>query len=816
MIKKIKIIDCYNIFKKYGNLNIKVKTPYGYNLIEGCDITAKNSKTYTIKTENEKYLKCSPHHKMKCSNGKFISANKLLVGKTKLITEEGTSKVKSLEISNKKEDLYDIQVKNVKQYYSNGIVSHNSTLFKTLTYILYSKSLETETKMKYGDIRYVNNKLNVNHCMGYLVIEANGEYYAIKRETKVERKKDGEIKGTPTTVTYYKLNSPDDDFLNENYNNNETEKDKNDTQRKIDKIIGSYENFKRVTLTTSDTLNKILSNEKADFIDSLLFDSGLDIFDKKLFEFKEYNKELSKIPKVSCNIETSLKSIKNLELEIEKINDEINDLENVKLPELGERIIKGENYKDDLVKKLHKIDDDIYKLNVNQTNEEIRKYNLDISELNKKENKINNAISELKENYDENKLNSLIEKKELHKQEEYDLKLKIKNINNDIDKIKYDIQTENNKILLLKKDGSKKKNKMIELKNSKNCPTCKQPLSANYQDHINEKINELKKEVFSIANEIKNIENNIIPSLKKLIDEKEKEIDNVEKEINSKSIKMENVLKEIGELINDKNEVEKRKELQNEVEKIPLNIENLKLKIDNLQRKIDQYTQSLNQIKENNKIEILIEKSKEKILQLKNEENQLKDEIYNKTTIRTQNLINIKETNDLIIKFKEQEKQDRILNIYKKCIHRDGIPTQLLKTYAIPKINNELSKLLSNIGFKVWLDENDLKLKLAYNNKMNAIIDAISSSGKERTFSSICLKSALNRINAKSKPKILLLDEVMGKLTEESVEEFIDILKAIKENINKLLIVEHNVTINPDYIIEVKRSEEGISSLTLE
>ena len=107
-------------------------------------------------------------------------------------------------------------------------------------------------------------------------------------------------------------------------------------------------------------------------------------------------------------------------------------------------------------------------------------------------------------------------------------------------------------------------------------------------------------------------------------------------------------------------------------------------------------------------------------------------------------------------------------------------------------------------------------MKLSYNNNVKGIIDAISASGKERTFASVALKFALNQINMKSKPTLFLLDEVMGKLTEDSVSEFVGVLQAIREKVNKVLIVEHNHEVSPDYIIDVTKDENNISTLTIE
>jgi hypothetical protein len=46
--------------------------------------------------------------------------------------------------------------------------------------------------------------------------------------------------------------------------------------------------------------------------------------------------------------------------------------------------------------------------------------------------------------------------------------------------------------------------------------------------------------------------------------------------------------------------------------------------------------------------------------------------------------------------------------------------------------------------------------------------NAIESSGKERTFCALVLKIALRQINVKSRPNFIILDEIMGKLYENS------------------------------------------------
>ncbi|MFV2016227.1 MAG: hypothetical protein ACC656_12410, partial [Candidatus Heimdallarchaeota archaeon] len=374
--------------------------------------------------------------------------------------------------------------------------------------------------------------------------------------------------------------------------------------------------------------------------------------------------------------------------------------------------------------------------------------------------------------YDEEKLKELLDRKELHRDGEFGVKNQIKDVEGEIRDVEYAASTLRGDNVRLKEQGGKLKKDIEILKSNTNCPTCGQLLDDNHQEHIKEQVKEVEKEMFEIAKKIRKKAAEVIVHESDIGSHKTK-IANLNGDIKKMSLEMEEVLNEIGELTNDKNEVDRRKLLVVEAEKIPLQIENLNLQRVNIYQKVDLYNQSLKQIEENKKINIGIDAAKKRLGDLKYEKDNYKDDIYSFNTQRGQKVVSIRETGDLIITWKEQERQDQILNIYKKCIHRDGIPTQLLKTYAIPKINKELSNLLEDVSFSIWLDDDYLKLKLAYNGRMDAVIDAISASGKERTFASVALKFALNQINTKSKPTLFLLDEVSGKLTEDSIGEFV-------------------------------------------
>ena len=692
-----------------------------------------------------------------------------------------------------------------------------TTIMKILTYILFGKTLETESRMKYGDMRFVNNRNGATSCEAYLVIEANGEYFGIKKKTEINKNRSGEVTGAPTTLSYYILTTPDDEMNDEALIEKLDEDRRVKTQKKIESIIGSYDNFMRIVMTTSDTLNRILSNDMAIFIDSLLYDSGLDIFDKKLEGLKVYQKRVNEKPRVNCNVEfTNVENV-TLQQEIVTLEGEITGFEEKTIPDIQQHIKDGRTYIETLSKKLYKIDSEIYNLDVDVAREDISANKKNIVEIKAREMILKQSILPLQETYDEKRLLELIGKKDTHKTNEYSQKLIIKGLEQEKTNEEHQIEIINGDIFRLKQDGAKLKKEIADLKSSKICSQCGQVINKQeHIDHINKTVKLKETEMFSIANKI-NIKDTVDKHEHQIIiDIKVAAIAKVNEEIKTASLEMEGILKEIGTLTNERNDVEKRKELQNELDQIPTKIQNEELKISILEQKITSHENSLLQIEENQKIEKGIAAARIRIAELETQETDAKEDVFIRKTSIGEKQIKIKNNELLIAEFKIQEYRDIVMNLYKKCVHRDGIPRQMLSNYIIPKINLTLENILSVAPFKVWLDVDELRPKLVYNNRPTAIIDCISASGKERTFSSVVLKFALNQINVKAKPTIFLLDEVMGKLDENSVEEFIEMLQLIKANMKKVLVVEHIHEINPDYLINVQLNEDGISSLQLE
>ena len=130
-----KIVKLYKEHPEYIG-KVFVDTPYGKKRILYADIVEKNTEVYKLKTDIYELIG-SPQHRVECnnkwmylkdiSNGDFVS------------TINGKKKVLLCQKENDLYDLYDIQVEDVEQYYSNGILSHNSSFLETIPFALFGK-----------------------------------------------------------------------------------------------------------------------------------------------------------------------------------------------------------------------------------------------------------------------------------------------------------------------------------------------------------------------------------------------------------------------------------------------------------------------------------------------------------------------------------------------------------------------------------------------------------------------------------------------------------------------------------------------------
>lgn len=742
-----------------------------------------------------------------------------------------------------------------------------TTILDVITYILYGTTMTTEKREKFGDNRYINNKRKLNHCDGGITINIDGEKYLIYRKTERKLNKQGEITSCSTKLDYYKGT----EMIEKNKLVGETNIK---TQQELDSIIGNFQDFIRLTLTNADNINELLSIDRSVFIDNIIRDAGYDVFDKKLNEFKEYKKSLN-LEKININVDKVSKEIDELLDKIKIDKEKIKEIsKNVDDKEKESDSLQKE--KEIFISKLNKIDDEIIRLDYDDLKTDIELCDNNIQYDYQSIKDLENKVDQLPKDFDNTELQKQRELYEKYKdglsnadlelsrldRGKSDLEYDIKDIDNKVkykrtdfeknilDKIKSyetDIRFLENDITNLKKDGTKIKDNIDKLKNSntetKICPTCLRQLDDHSSEHFEKEILKNKEELEKISsigkdkiNKIKgirekidilNVENideneefisfiNNIEKEKNLIElkikEKDDKITSIKNKISEVKPKIDSIKDTVNKLESDKNNYDKKLSIESRIKDIRIKIKENKTENDKKKEKLNKYLENKQFIDDNKKINEEINNLNKNILNISNnikEFNNLKIELNNNIVLRKKVIDDYEEK---IEKFKNQEKSEFINNTYMKSMHRDGLPTYLLKK-SIHIINNELNNLLSNVDFNLLFD-NELNLKMKSKNDEQEY-NAVEGSGKERTFNSCALKIALRKINNTSKPNFILFDEIMTKLVDNSVEEFTEFLYELKNHIDKILLIEHIHQIKYDYLINVSKDKNGISTLNI-
>ncbi len=742
----------------------------------------------------------------------------------------------------------------VNWQYKDGlyhIIGNNArgktTILYVISYLLFGVTPSTGKKQKYGDNRFINNRRNLDYCNGEIIVNINDERFLITRYTKRKwNRNKTDLTSCSTNVNFIRLNSNDEQV-------NETEEQKKDTQKIINESIGTFDDFIRKVYTDSDSLNTLLSNDRSQFITNILYDTGLDIFDKKLDSYKDYKKEAYVTKeKIVMDLPEREQKIQEIIHQIASKQGEVNEIKSINLIDINDRINKGTILKEDEIKKLHKIDSNLTNLNIDNIKLDINKLTTEKQEKINEIDILDNRINKLAKEYDAIKLKELQENVIENKEAIISYKQSIVKFKNEIEQNTHKIHVINGEILLINKEITQYniqidneikfidrdinliKTEISNLEKSKTCPTCKRLYGDKevsiIQQTILDKENLIKEKELSKIHEnnttIIEINKNIV-ELQVNIGLKELSKPNILdlniiieeniKKINSDIDLINNKINEIQENITliekNKLEFELSEKLELQRDNIPTLISLIDLKIQNHLRNIDDYEKNLVNIIENKKIEEKITKFDNRLKELEIERDNINNNInYIEKTVIINLNNEIESIKILIEKFKIQERKELVNKIYLDLIHRDGLPTLLLRR-MLPQLNNELKDLLSDADFTLWFND-DVELYMS-NNMYDTPQDALQGSGMERTLVAFVLKLTFMKISNKSRYNILLFDEITGKLDPENVEKFTDLLNKAKAFIDKIVIIDHYNTFNNDYIISCDVDENLISTLTL-
>lgn len=271
--------------------------------------------------------------------------------------------------------------------------------------------------------------------------------------------------------------------------------------------------------------------------------------------------------------------------------------------------------------------------------------------------------------------------------------------------------------------------------------------------------------------------------------------------------------KSFTQLKKDFDEYEKNKLVK---EKYELSIESSDLKIDTLKNKITLWEKIQDKISENKKIDEMLIKADLRLEELDYLKKQKNDNILNNNYQIENSDEKIENNKKLILKIKQDEEKEKIYKIYLEAYGKNGLSKIIMKN-MMPLINSELQRLMEDsCYFKLEIvinDKNEVEFMMIDNSSGVEKL-MTSGSGYEKTIASLALRSVLTKICTLPKPNLVVMDEVFGKISNDNLEMVSEFFVKIKDYFEKVFVISHNPLINnwSDNVVKIKK-ENNISKV---
>jgi DNA repair exonuclease SbcCD ATPase subunit len=533
---------------------------------------------------------------------------------------------------------------------------------------------------------------------------------------------------------------------------NFTGEQRRETEKFIKESIGTKEDFLMTILTTATNLEELIDSKPTARGQVLSRFMGLDFLRRKEDVAKSIYSDFSKSMLSNIyNTEQLKTDNENNETKITELKSNIETYK-TELKTIEENIVKGKDYRDDMMSKKHTdIDVELSRLNPSQVKQEIEGHEFQIEQTKLKLNELN-----------------VVEPKEYYKEDEHD---KVKEEYNVAFKEKVQLDTKISEIEKLKsevKGGIKCEHCGIDLMNA----SITQQKISELDGYIRQK--EEKEGLMTVLTG----KDKGFVDIKRQFDEYEK-----------------------NKLIKEKHEA---------------TIENYQLKIGGLQTKLTEYDKMLDKIKANEHVDTMLIKANMRLEELDRQktqkQNQINGDEYSIKTLEEK----IKTNLNNIIKITEEEEKERIYKIYLEAYGKNGISKIIMKTMIPLINSELQRLMEESAYFKLQIqinDKNEVEFSMIDNG--TGVEKLMSSgSGYERTIASLALRSVLSKICSLPKPNLIVFDEVFGKISNENLEMVHNFFMGIKDFFPTILLISHNPIVNAwsDNTIRISK-EDNISKV---
>jgi DNA repair exonuclease SbcCD ATPase subunit len=601
-----------------------------------------------------------------------------------------------------------------------------------LLFLFFNETTKTSKAEEIFNRFSDKNKVSVK---GEIVID--GDDYIIVRNIERKKAKSGEW-NVKTELDFFKK-------LSDGSLQNFTGEQRRETETFIKTSIGSKDDFLMTILTTATNLEELIDSKPTARGQVLSRFMGLDFLKRKEEAAKEIYGEFSKSMISNVYNSEQLKTDIDTHEETIKTNNKLISDEQGNLIDVQNRIIKGQEYRDGLLKNKHMdIDKEIGMLQPDKVNTEIEGFETQKSQVEKQLNEI--KVVEPSQYYHEDQHDKVKEEY----QETYKKKVEVDTNISSIEKLKSSVS-----------GGIKCEHCGIELMNA----TITQSRISELDGFIQH-----KGEIEGLMQDLSGKEQGFV-QLKKDFDEYEK-----------------------NKLI---------------FEKYQATIESIESKKLLLEDKLKRYDEVQDIILKNNNTDSLILKADMKLNELKTELETVKRQISNGNFEISKNNDKITSNLGLIEKIKEEQIKESKYKIYLELYGKNGIAKKIMKNMMPLINSELQRLLQDSCYFRLEVrisDKNEVEFWMIDNNTQVEKL-MVSGSGYEKTIASLALRAVLSKVCSLPKPNIVVFDEVFGKISNDNLELVYEFFIKIKEYFENILVITHNPLISQwaDNTIKVKK-----------
>ena len=246
--------------------NLEIETDGGWQPVSTIHKTVPYT-VWKIETASGLSLECADTHILFNEHFDEIFTKDIVENHTRIITQNGVDLITKVFKKNHKENMFDVTVAHPDhRFYTNDILSHNTTIINALSYALYGQAL---TNIKRDNLI---NKTNSKNMLVTVNFEKEGISYFIERGRR------------PNLLKYFVANQ-------EQEQTEEQQGDSRETQKNINHMLGmGPEMFKHLVAlnTYTQPFLSLNANDQRNIIEQLL---GITLLSEKAEKLKDQNKQ---------------------------------------------------------------------------------------------------------------------------------------------------------------------------------------------------------------------------------------------------------------------------------------------------------------------------------------------------------------------------------------------------------------------------------------------------------------------------------------------------------------------------------------------